>query len=207
MSLWLALKIFVNKVIGLLYTYKHIWNEWKTSVKVTSLEIETWNIKWNISMYSRETEWIWCFQCKDRSCCWQCYCWTFTNGDLPANKVFTWQRCDSKSCNKMLVPSSFSTFSRWSRDTMFRYSKNARNNSKSFAIRPIQRTCHWAVYCEPKDEIIIGNFLSPTEQVPTERPQKWQKRVSVPEKETIQCKDIRLLFRRQEQSNKNQDKK
>ena len=28
------------------------------------------------------------------------------------------------------------------------------------------------LYCEPKDEIIIGNFLSPTEQVPIERPQK-----------------------------------
>ena len=62
------------------------------------------------------------------------------------------------------------------------------------------------LYCEPKDEIIIGNFLSPTEQVPTERPQKQQKRVSVPEKETIKCKDIRLLFRRQEENNKNQDK-
>ena len=60
--------------------------------------------------------------------------------------------------------------------------------------------------CEPKDEIIIGNFLSPTEQILIERPQKRQKRVSVPEKETIQCKDIRLLFRRQEENNKNQDK-
>ena len=26
------------------------------------------------------------------------------------------------------------------------------------------------LYCEPKDEIIVGNFLSPTEQVPIERP-------------------------------------
>ena len=50
------------------------------------------------------------------------------------------------------------------------------------------------LYCKPKDEIIIGNFLSPTEQVPIETPQKRQKRVSVPEKETIQCKDIRLLL-------------
>ena len=62
------------------------------------------------------------------------------------------------------------------------------------------------LYCEPKDEIIIGNSLLATEQVPIERPQKRQKRVSVPEKETIQCKDIRLLFRRQEENNKNQDK-
>ena len=62
------------------------------------------------------------------------------------------------------------------------------------------------LYCEPKEEIIIGNFLSPTEQVPFERPQKRQNRVSVPEKETIQCKDIRLLFRCQEENNKNQDK-
>ena len=62
------------------------------------------------------------------------------------------------------------------------------------------------LYCEPKDEIIIGKFLSPTEQVPIKRPQKRQKRVSVTEKETIQCKDIRLLFRRQEENNKNQDK-
>ena len=62
------------------------------------------------------------------------------------------------------------------------------------------------LYCEPKDEIIIRNFLSPTEQVLIERPQKRQKRVSVPEKETIQCEDIRLLFRHQEENNKNQDK-
>ena len=62
------------------------------------------------------------------------------------------------------------------------------------------------LYCEPKDAIIIGSFLSLTEQVPIERPQKRQKRVSVPEKETIQCKDIRLLFRYQEENNKNQDK-
>ena len=26
------------------------------------------------------------------------------------------------------------------------------------------------LYCEPKDEVIIVNFLSPTEQVPFERP-------------------------------------
>ena len=62
------------------------------------------------------------------------------------------------------------------------------------------------LYCEPKDEIIIGNFLLPTEPVPIERPQKRQERVSVSEKETIQCKDIRLLFTRQEENNKNQDK-
>ena len=62
------------------------------------------------------------------------------------------------------------------------------------------------LYCEPKDETIIGNFLSPTEQVPIEGPQIRQKRVSVPEKETIQCKNIRLLFRRQEENKKKQDK-
>ena len=33
------------------------------------------------------------------------------------------------------------------------------------------------LYCEPKDDIIIGNFLSPTEQVPIGKPQKRQKRV------------------------------
>ena len=49
------------------------------------------------------------------------------------------------------------------------------------------------LYCQPKDEIIIGNFLSPTEQVPIKRPQKRQKKVLIPEKETIQCKDIRLV--------------
>ena len=62
------------------------------------------------------------------------------------------------------------------------------------------------LYCEPKDEIIIVNFLSPTKQVPIERPKKRQKRVSISEKETIQCKDIRLLFRRQEENKKHQDK-
>ena len=62
------------------------------------------------------------------------------------------------------------------------------------------------LYCESKDEIIIGNFLSPTEEVPVERPQKRQKMVSISEKETIQCKEIRPLFRRQEENNKNQDK-
>ena len=62
------------------------------------------------------------------------------------------------------------------------------------------------LYCEPKDEIVIRNFLSPTEQVPIERSQNRQKRFSVPEKETIQCKDIRILFRCQEENNKNHDK-
>ena len=69
-----------------------------------------------------------------------------------------------------------------------------------------QRELVTELYCEPKDDIAIGNILSPTEQVPIERPQKRQKRVSVPEKEMIQCKDIRLLFRCQEENNKNQDK-
>ena len=62
------------------------------------------------------------------------------------------------------------------------------------------------LYCEPKDEIINETFLSPTEKVPIERPQKRKKRVSIPEKKTIPCKDIRLLFIRQEENNKNQDK-
>ena len=55
------------------------------------------------------------------------------------------------------------------------------------------------LYCEHKDEIIIGCFLSLTEQVSIETPQKRQKRVSVPEKETIQCKNIRCLARHQEE--------
>ena len=62
------------------------------------------------------------------------------------------------------------------------------------------------LYCEPEDEVIIGNFLSPTEQAPIERPQKRKKIVSVPEKEKIRSNDIRLLFKRQEENNKNQDK-
>ena len=62
------------------------------------------------------------------------------------------------------------------------------------------------LYCEPEDEVIIGNFLSPTEQAPIERPQKRKKIVSVPEKEKIQSNDIRLLFKRQEENNKSQDK-
>ena len=61
------------------------------------------------------------------------------------------------------------------------------------------------LYCVPEDEV-IGNFLSPTEQNPIERPQKKKKIVSVPEKEKIQSNDIRLLFKRQEENNKNQDK-
>ena len=61
------------------------------------------------------------------------------------------------------------------------------------------------LYCEPEDEVIIRNSLSPTEQAPIERPQKRKKIVSVPEKEKIQSNDIRLLFKRQEK-NKNQDK-
>ena len=39
------------------------------------------------------------------------------------------------------------------------------------------------LYCEPEDEVIIGNFLLPTEQTSIERPQKRKKIVSVPEKE------------------------
>ena len=62
------------------------------------------------------------------------------------------------------------------------------------------------LYCEPEDEVITGNFLSPTEQAPIERPQKRKKVVSVPEKEKIRSNDIRLLFKRQEENNKNQDK-
>ena len=62
------------------------------------------------------------------------------------------------------------------------------------------------LYCEPEDEVIIGTFLSPTEQAPTERPQKRKKIVSVPENEKIRSNDIRLLFKRQEENNKNQDK-
>ena len=62
------------------------------------------------------------------------------------------------------------------------------------------------LYCEPEDEVIIGNFLSPTEQAPIERPQKRKKIVSVSEKEKIRSNDIRLLFKRQEENNKNQDK-
>ena len=62
------------------------------------------------------------------------------------------------------------------------------------------------LYCEPEDEVIIGNFLSLTEQAPIERPQKRKKIVSVPEKEKNQSNDIRLLFKRQEENNKNQDK-
>ena len=62
------------------------------------------------------------------------------------------------------------------------------------------------LYCEPEDEVIIGRFLSPSEQAPIERPQKRKKIVSVPEKEKIRSNDIRLLFKRQEESNKNQDK-
>ena len=62
------------------------------------------------------------------------------------------------------------------------------------------------LYCESEDEVIIGNFLSSTEQAPIERPQKRKKIVSVPEKEKIWSNDIRLLFKRQEENNKNQDK-
>ena len=93
-----------------------------------------------------EREWIWCFQCKDRSCWWLCYCWTFTKKNLPPNEVFTWQRSDSKSYNYMFALPSLSTFSRWPRDTMYGYSEYARNNSKSFVIRPVQTTCHWPIF-------------------------------------------------------------
>ena len=65
--------------------------------------------------------------------------------------------------------------------------------------------CVTELYCEPKDEIITWNFLSLTEKISFERPKKRNKKVSVPEKETTQCKDIRLLFRRQE-GKKSQDK-
>ena len=44
--------------------------------------------------------------------------------------------------NYMFVLPSLSTFSRWPRDTMYGYSEYARNNSKSFVFRPVQRTCH-----------------------------------------------------------------
>ena len=62
------------------------------------------------------------------------------------------------------------------------------------------------LYCEPEDEVIIENFLLPTEQARIERPQKRKKIVSVPEKVKIWSNDMRLLFKRQEENNKNQDK-
>ena len=80
----------------------------------------------------------------------------------------------------MFVLPSLSTFSRWPRHTMYGYSEYAN--------------------CE------YGNFLSPTEQAPIERPQKQKKIVSVPEKGKIRSNDIRLLFKLQEEHNKNQDK-
>ena len=60
-------------------------------------------------------------------------------------KVFTWQGSDSKSYNYMFVLPSLSTFSRWPRDTMYGYSEYVRNNSKSFVIRSVQRTCQWPI--------------------------------------------------------------
>ena len=59
------------------------------------------------------------------------------------------------------------------------------------------------LYRESKDEVIIGNFLSPTEQLPVERPQKRNRKVSVPEKEKTRSKDIRRLFRHQEEKKRN----
>ena len=68
-----------------------------------------------------------------------------------------------------------------------------------------QRKLNTELYCEPQDEVIIGHFVSPTEQVPIERPQKPHRKVSVQETETTRSKDIRLLFRHQEKKCKNQD--
>ena len=56
---------------------------------------------------------------------------------------------------------------------------------------------------EPKDKVIIGNFLSPTKQLPIERPQERHRKVSVLEKGKTRSNDIRLLFRHQEEENRN----
>ena len=107
----------------------------------------------------------------------------------------------------MFVLPPFSTFLRWSRGGIpCSVTVSMTRTIRNHLLLDRYRELATELYCEPRDEIIIGNFLSPTEQVLIERPQKRQKRVSVPEKETIQCKDIRFLFRRQEENNKNQDK-
>lgn len=89
----------------------------------------------------------------------------------------------------------FSTFSWWSRDTMYRdYSKHVRNNWNNFLLD----WCRKLVieqHCEPKDEVIIGTFL-----------QKRHIKVSVPKKKKTQSKNIRVLFRHQKAKNRIQDR-
>ena len=97
------------------------------------------------------------------------------------------------------------TCSRWPRDTMYG-TVNMPGTIRNHLLLDRYRELVTDLYCEPEDEVIIGNFLSPTEQAPIERPQKRKKIVSVPEKEKIRSNDIRLLFKRQEENNKNQDK-
>ena len=50
------------------------------------------------------------------------------------------------------------------------------------------------LYCEPEDEVMIGKFITPSEQAPIEGAQKRKKIVSVPEKEKIRSNDIRLFL-------------
>ena len=107
----------------------------------------------------------------------------------------------------MFVLPSLSTFSRWPRDTMYgcMVTVSMPGTIRNHLLLDRYRELVSDLYCEPEDEVNIGNFLSPTEQAP-ERPQKRKKIVSVPEKEKIRSNDIRLLFKRQEEKNKSQDK-
>lgn len=60
------------------------------------------------------------------------------------------------------------------------------------------------LYCEPKEEIILGNFLTPNEEQEPLPPPKRKKKVTPPPKPdiTVRSNDIRTLFRQQEERNK-----
>lgn len=64
------------------------------------------------------------------------------------------------------------------------------------------------LYCEPKNEVIIGSFLEGADVVEAAiavPPKKKQKKTQIKEKPAPRCKDIRTLFNRSNVRNENEE--
>ena len=64
------------------------------------------------------------------------------------------------------------------------------------------------LYCEPKNEVVIGSFLERADVVETSiavPPKKKQKKTQIKEKPAPRCKDIRTLFNRSNVRNENEE--
>ena len=168
------------------------------SVEFTAA-IQGYNLVYvNFSMHSRKRAWIWCFQCKD--CLFADYT---TVSHLP--------REISQPTKYLLDRGATITCSYYHRSPLFQgdleipcsVTVSMPGTIWNHLLLDRYGELVTELYRETKDEVIIGNFLSPTKQLPIERPQEWHRKFSVLEKEKARSKDIRLLFRHQEEKNRN----